>query len=126
MQLDHINNTYGCFLVELFTGFAIIQVSMTKTGQSGIIYILSYLICSSSIEDRRSEFYTQLLTCPAQYSFIYLAEVHTAWHPERVQYNINRCSVFQEWHVFRTHDLCHDTFVPVTARHLISHFQLTL
>src|SRR5690606_9544507 len=42
-----------------------------------------------------------------------------------VQYDINRCSIFQEWHILITNDTCNDTFVTVTSRHLIPYFQLT-
>src|SRR5450631_4404171 len=84
------------------------------------------LFYAGAVKDRRSEFHAQLLPGPAEYRLIDLPEVHTRRHPQRVQHYVDRRPVFQEWHVFRTYDLGDDTLVTVAARHLISHFQLTL
>src|SRR6185503_10697873 len=111
VKLDHVDNTHCSFLVETIPRFSVKQVSMTHHWNFGISTIISYLISGSSIKNWCSEFHSQLLTCPTQHSFIDLSKVHTAWHTQWIQYDINRCSIFKEWHVFSTNDLSHNTFV---------------
>src|SRR5688572_10043999 len=125
VKFDHINNSHGCFLVETVSRFAIKQVSMTHHRDTGFSTIVCDLISSSPVEDWCSEFHPEFLTGPAKNGFIDLSQVHTARHAQRIQYDINRCPIFQERHVFMTNDLGNDTFVTMTTRHLISHFQLT-
>ena len=60
-------------------------------------------------------------TGPAKDCFIDLSEVHTAWYPQRVQYHIHRCSIFEERHIFLANDLSHNTFVTMTTCHLITY-----
>ena len=125
VKFDHIDNTNCCFLVETISRFTIIQVSMTKLWKTGIVAIFTDLVGSCSVKDWRCKFYSELFACPSKNSLIDLTKVHTAWYTQWIQYNINRCSIFKERHVFSTNDLRNNTFVTVTTSHLISHFQLT-
>ncbi len=43
-----------------------------------------------------------------------------------VRADINRCSVFKEWHIFVTHNTCNNTLITVASGHFITHFKLTL
>src|SRR4030095_9887860 len=94
--------------------------------QSCFSDMVSNFFNSCSVEDWRCELDTEFQTSPTKNSFIDLPKVHTAWYTEWVQYNINWGSVLKEWHVFSTNNLSNNTFISVTACHLISHFQLTL
>src|SRR3569833_2928350 len=126
MELDDINDTYRSLLVKAIARLTIIEVSIAKAGQSGPGDMIGDFLYRSTVEDRRCEFHTQLLTGPAKYSFIDLSKVHTGRYTQRVQYHIHRCSVFQERHIFRPYDLGDDTLVTVTSGHLIPYLQLTL
>src|SRR5215204_4165785 len=125
VKFDHIDNTNCCLLMKTISCFTIIQVSMTKHWNTCLLAIRTDLVSSGSVKNWRCKFYSQLFTCPAKNSFIDLAKVHTAWYTQWIQYDVNRCSIFKEWHVFSTNDLRNNTFVTVTTSHLISHFQLT-
>src|SRR5262245_2694614 len=104
VKFDNIDNTNCSFLVETISRFTIIQVSMTHHWNTCLCTIAGYLISCSSVEDRRSELHTEFLTSPAKNSFIYLSKVHTTWYTQWIQYNVNWCSIFKEWHVFSTND----------------------
>src|SRR5689334_8570826 len=119
MQLDHVNHTYRCFLVESLSGFTIVQISMTVHGDRCLNAVFPYLFSSCSIENRCCEFHSKFLSSPSEYSFIYLSEVHTAWYTKRIQHNINRSSILKERHVFSTNDLRNNSFITVATRHLI-------
>src|SRR4030095_3851106 len=123
MQLDHVDHSNGCFLVETFAGFTIMQVSMTIHWDRCLFAIFPDLFSCSTIKYWSREFHTEFLSGPSEYSFINLSQVHTTRYTQRVQYNVNRRSIFQEWHVFCTNDLRNNSFVSVTTGHLISHFQ---
>ena len=56
--------------------------------------------------------------------FQYLAQVHTARNAGRVQENINRRTVFQEWHVFFTHNPGNHTLVAMPSGHLVTRSDL--
>ena len=126
VQLDHVDDTNCSLLVEALTGFAIVEIRVAEFRQTGFFDQITDFLYGRTVEDWRGKLHTQLLAGPAQNGFIDLAEVHTAWYTERVQNDINRRSVFEERHVFRTYDTCNDTLVTVAAGHLITHLQLTL
>ena len=69
---------------------------------------------------------TQTTGCPAHVGFKNLTNVHTGRNAQRVQTEVNRCTVCEERHVFHRYNLGNNTFVPVTARHLVARLQLTL
>src|SRR6187401_1132868 len=125
VKFDHIDNTNRCFLVETISRFTIIQVRMTKHWDTGLLAIGTDLVGGCSVEDWRCKFHPELFSRPTKNCFIDLSKIHTAWYTQWVQYDINRCSIFKEWHVFSTNDLCNNAFVTVTTSHLIAHFQLT-
>ena len=126
MQFDDVDDTHGSFLVETLPCFTIIQVCMAKVRKLCLSDQVFNFLYRSTIKYRCSELKAQLFTRPSEDSLIYLPEVHTRWYTKWVQYNVNRCTVFQEWHIFFTYYLGNDTLVTVTTRHLITHLQLTL
>src|SRR5690606_23078839 len=65
-------------------------------------------------------------TGPAKVRFKNLADVHAAWHTQRVEHDIHMRTVLQERHVFNRNDPGHDTLVSVTAGHLIARLHLAL
>src|SRR5918993_5157329 len=99
---------------------------MTKCRKFSLVDIVSYFFYCSTIKDRCCKFHPEFQTSPSKNSFIDLSKVHPAWYAQWIQYDIHRCSIFQEWHVFRTNNLRNNTLVTVTTCHLISHFKLTL
>src|SRR5437762_5675594 len=122
MQLDHVDHTDRGFLMEAFTGFSVIQISVTVSWNAGLLAIISNFINRSSVKNWCRESYSQFFSSPTENSFIDLSKVHTARHAKRIQYNINRSSIFKEWHVFFANNLSHNSFVTMATCHFISHF----
>ena len=56
----------------------------------------------------------------------HLPNVHARWHTQRIQNQINRRTIFQEWHVFFGDDLGHNTLVTMASGHLVTDRQLPL
>src|ERR1700733_6684026 len=55
-----------------------------------------------------------------------LPDIHAARHAERIEHDVNRGAVGEEWHVLRRHDLRHHALVSVAARHLVAGLDLAL
>src|SRR5271166_3000251 len=59
-------------------------------------------------------------------SFQDLPDIHAARHAERVEHDVNRGAIGEEWHVLERHDLRHHALVAVAAGHLVAGLDLTL
>ena len=55
-----------------------------------------------------------------------LSDVHTGRHTQRVQYDIQRTSIWKEWHIFYRKNSGDNTLVSVTTCHLIADRDLSL
>lgn len=62
---------------------------------------------------------------PAQMGFKNLPNIHTARYAQGVQYDLDRFAIRQERHIFARQDAGNNTFVPVTACHLIAFADFT-
>src|SRR5262249_36217177 len=63
---------------------------------------------------------------PAKMRFENLADVHAARHAERIEHDVDLCSVLKERHVLDRYDLGHHALVAVAARHLVAGLDLAL
>ena len=80
----------------------------------------------STIEDRSSELHTEFGSCRTEDGFENLTDVHTRWHTQRVEHDIHRSTVLEEWHILLTNHLGNNTLVTVATCHLITNTNLTL
>src|SRR5262249_45029293 len=55
-----------------------------------------------------------------------LADIHAAWHTERIEHDIDLLAIGEKRHVFHRHDLGHDALVAVATRHLVARLDLAL
>ena len=55
-----------------------------------------------------------------------LADIHSAWHAQRIEHNLYRCSVGQEWHVFFRDNAGDHALVSVASGHFVADAQLAL
>ena len=55
-----------------------------------------------------------------------LTDIHAARHAERIEHDVDRLAIVQIGHVFHRHDTADDTFVAVTAGHLVAGLKLAL
>ncbi len=62
---------------------------------------------------------------PAQMSFQYLTDIHSGRYAQRIQHNLYRCTIRQERHIFLAHNAGNDTFITMTAGHLIPFMDFT-
>ena len=60
-----------------------------------------------------------------QYGLENLADVHSRRHTQRVEHDVDRCTVGQEGHILLTHHFAHDTLVTVASGHLVAHANLS-
>ena len=62
---------------------------------------------------------SQLFSCPTQYGFINLTDVHTRWYAQWVYYDVNWIAFMIVWHIFNWTNLRDNTFVTMASGHLI-------
>src|SRR5689334_12762872 len=117
-EFQHVDNTYGCGLVKLFTCSAIVEVGASEFRKACLCHPLVNLFIGCSVKNRGCEFNTELLSGPTENGFIDLTKVHPGRYTQRVEHDVNRGSVFEIWHVLIADNLCHDTLVSVTTSHL--------
>src|SRR5450759_4712721 len=67
---------------------------------------------------------SEFLTGQPKNSFVNLSKVHPRGNTEWVQNNIYRCTIFKERHILGTYYSGNNTFVTMTASHLITHLYL--
>ncbi|GFI65631.1 hypothetical protein IMSAG185_01234 [Lachnospiraceae bacterium] len=84
------------------------------------------IILVGSVEHRRSHVKAQRLCGQGKMNLKYLSDIHTRWHTQRVQHNIQRTSVGQIRHILHGQHAGNHTLVAVTACHLVSHGDLPL
>src|SRR5690606_7375205 len=155
VQLQDVHVAHGYWIRQWITGAAVEQLRLagvanqanTVTGLVGRIQDSADFLFRGTVEDRgghsggtglawqvrqiadpfRLAFNgPTLLGSPTQVDFHNLTDVHAAWNTQRVQDDIQRSAVFQEWHVFQRHDARDDTLVTVTACKLVTNGDLAL
>ena len=124
-QFQHVDYADCRRLVETLTGSTVIQVGATATRYTSFSSVFIDLFEACTIEDRGSKLQSQFTTCPTQYGFVDLSQVHTRRHTQRVQYDIDDRTIFEERHIFVTNDFGNDTLVTVTTCHLITYAEFT-
>src|SRR3546814_17456107 len=77
-------------------------------------------VCSSDLAR------TEAGAGPAEMRLQDLADIHAAWHTERIEHDIDRLAVLEVRHVLERHDLGNDALVAVTPGHLVAWLQLAL
>ena len=55
-----------------------------------------------------------------------LSDIHTGRYTQRIQHDIQRTTVRQEWHIFYRQNTGNNTLVTVTTGHLITDRDLSL
>ena len=76
-ELDHIDNTHSCRLVEPVTCTTVTEISLTISWKACLICVLTDVAEACTVEDRSAELHTELLTSPSENSLVDLTEVHT-------------------------------------------------
>src|SRR5690606_22668289 len=117
-ELQHVRNTNRYRLIEAFAREAVVQVRAAERRQPCFFQFLLYIFDGRAVEDRCGILASKFMTSPSENGFEDLTQVHPRRYTQRVEADINRCSVFQERHVFFPYDLGNDTLVSVTSRHL--------
>ena len=79
-----------------------------------------------TVEDGSGKLASQPAARSTQDGLENLAKVHTGRHTHRVQYQVDRASVFQERHVLHAHNLGNDTLVAMATGQLVADLNLTL
>ena len=134
-QFQHINYADSCRLVKTFTCSTVIEICFTEirntcstccTGNFiSFTCFFRNIFQRSTIKNRCSIVLAEFFSCPAQYCFVNLSDVHTRRHTKRVKNYIDNTSVSQERHIFVAYDTRNNTLVTVTTCHLITDFQFT-
>src|SRR5690606_33467776 len=112
--------------MEPVPGASVIKISLTQFGEICFLYILIDFFHGCTIKNRGGKFQVQFLTCPSQYGFKNLPQVHSRRNTKRIEYDVNRGSILEEWHVFFTDYFGYNTFVTMTTCKLITHFEFAL
>ncbi len=124
-QFQEVCDTYCSRLVEHFTRLTVIKVCRTEVWQSCLVCPISQVLKFCTIEDRCSKLDTQTLTCCTKDCLEYLPKVHTRWHTQWVQNQVNRTTISQEWHIFLTYYLRDNTLITMTTGKFITYTDFT-
>ena len=73
-----------------------------------------------TIKDRCCDLEAKCFCCQRKVGLQDLSDIHTAWHTQRIQHDIQRTSVRQERHILYRKYAGYDTLVSVTSGHLIA------
>src|SRR5258708_14794929 len=73
-----------------------------------------------------SDAIAQFVSGPAQVRLQDLSYVHTAGNAERVEHDLDRCSVREVRHIFVRQNAGNHAFIAVTASHLVAHAEFAL
>src|SRR5437764_2409131 len=76
--------------------------------------------------DRLADALAEARARPAEMRLQDLADIHPARYAQRVEHDVDRRAVRQEWHVLRGHDLRHHALVAVPSGHLVAGLDLAL
>ena len=126
MQFEIVDVTNGSRLVEAVTGLTIIQIGAAILRQARLAHVTIDLFKGSTVKDRCLKAFVELLTGPSEHGLVYLTQIHTGRHTQRVENDVDRRTVCQERHIFGTHNLRNNTLVTVTTGHLITDTQFAL
>ena len=125
MKFEHVFDTDHCFFFEWFTRSSIIELNFSISWDSSLFHELRNLFCRHTIEDWCCHLDSKFFRSTTEMRFKHLTDIHTRKYTERVQKNVNRRSIFHEWHIFYWYDSRNDTLVSMSSRHFITHFDFT-
>ena len=125
-ELKHVDDADCRGLVETVAGAAVVEIGLAITGKSCLVGPFVEVIETRTVENRGGELLAEFTASPSENGLEYLSEVHTGRHTQRVEDYVHGRSVFEERHVFLTHDPGDDTLVAVAACHLVADADLTL
>src|ERR1035437_5882083 len=125
-ELHHVNVPDDDLLIKRLARPAIDKIRLGVFWQLRFLEVSTNVLFLDAIEYRRSELQAEQSCRPTKVRLQYLPDVHARGDAQRVQHDVHRCSVRQEGHVFLRHNLGNNTFVTVTASHLITNRQLAL
>ena len=125
-EFEHVDDAYGSGLVEAFAGTAVVEICLSVAGYACLIGPVVEVVERGAVENRGGEFLAEFASGPSEYGLENLSEVHTGWHTQRVEADVDRSTVGEEGHVFLAHDARHDTFVTVTSGHFVAYADFAL
>ena len=119
LEVVHVTNCYT--VVERFTGTSVVELELTVFVEVNaveehvrIVNHLKMLVCFPealtdvffvcAVEYRSHDLPAESLTCDTEMYFKYLSDVHSRRNAERVKYDIEWCTVREEWHIFLWED----------------------
>ena len=76
-ELDHIDDTHGCRLVEVISGTSVPELGLSVTWQTRLVGKLVDFLNACTVKDRGAELDSELLSGPSENCFVNLAEVHS-------------------------------------------------
>ena len=86
----------------------------------------TYLILPRTLEHRRLRLEAEYPGRPTEMRLQNLAHVHSTGNAKRIEHQIDRRTVGQEWHVLFRNDSRNDAFVPVATCHLVANCNFAL
>ena len=125
-KFEHVGVAHHDLLIDALACLAVVQVCLAVGRQLGLVEVVSNLVLADTVKDRCRNLDAKLFTSPAKVCLEHLSDVHARRHTQRVQDQIDRSTILQEWHVLLGDDLGHNTLVTMAPGHFISHGQLAL
>ena len=124
-EFQHVGDTHCGWLVEAKACFTIVEISTSVARKLSLVGPFAEVVEVSTIEDWSCELHTEFGTSRAEDGFENLTDVHTRWHTQRVEHDIDRSTILKEWHIFLANHLGNNTLVTVATCHLVSNTNLT-
>ena len=104
VQLQHVGHANGDRSVELLAALPVAQRDLAVGWEAGRFKFGDDLLFGRAVKDWRGALQALLCKRPAEVRLKQLANVHAARHAERIEDDVNRGSVWEEWHVLNWED----------------------
>src|SRR5215210_5577011 len=125
-ELQHIDVADAYLLLELLTRQTVVETRLTRRSDrwrqaKAIVFgvrlsdVILDLQLACTVEYRGREMQSKDARGPAEMRFEDLTDVHTRWHAERIENDLDRRSIRQVRHIFLGKNAGDDALVAVTS-----------
>ena len=104
VKLEHVDIANCYWLLKPLACAPVEQVALTGFWKSRFNKRLANFFFRGTVKNRGDGFVALPGRGNPEMCLEDLTHIHTAWNAQRIQQDVNRCSIRQEWHIFHRHD----------------------
>ncbi len=126
MEFQEVYISDSHIVIKQLAGAPVIKTAFAVRPKAGQIQNLTDGFFVSPVENRACNLPAQGLCGIAQMHLQNLPDVHTGWHAQRIEDNIQGCAVRHIRHVLAWQYTGHDALITMAAGHFVAHGYLAL